>query len=108
VFGFEVAGDKIKRIWAVRNPDKLRPGRQADSVFTHRVRYQLPMPAGNSMPGTETRPTDVGGADAIAAHRPPDADAFARREPSRPAPMPAGAVQVPGTGPDMSVTLPGR
>jgi len=25
VFAFEVAGDKIKRIWAVRNPDKLRP-----------------------------------------------------------------------------------
>jgi RNA polymerase sigma-70 factor (ECF subfamily) len=25
VFAFEVAGDKIKHIWAVRNPDKLRP-----------------------------------------------------------------------------------
>jgi RNA polymerase sigma factor (sigma-70 family) len=25
VFAFEVAGDRIKRIWAVRNPDKLRP-----------------------------------------------------------------------------------
>jgi RNA polymerase sigma factor (sigma-70 family) len=25
VFAFEVAGDQIKRIWAVRNPDKLRP-----------------------------------------------------------------------------------
>jgi hypothetical protein len=60
------------------------------------------MPAGNSMPGTETRMTG----DAIAAHRPHDADAFARREPSRPAPMPAGAVLVPGTGPDMPVTLP--
>jgi RNA polymerase sigma factor (sigma-70 family) len=25
VFAFELAGDRIKRIWAVRNPDKLRP-----------------------------------------------------------------------------------
>ncbi len=25
VFAFEVAGDRIKRIWLVRNPDKLRP-----------------------------------------------------------------------------------
>ena len=25
VFAFEVAGDKITHIWAVRNPDKLRP-----------------------------------------------------------------------------------
>ncbi|GGP13507.1 hypothetical protein GCM10012278_65550 [Nonomuraea glycinis] len=25
VLAFEVAGDRIKRIWAVRNPDKLRP-----------------------------------------------------------------------------------
>jgi RNA polymerase sigma-70 factor, ECF subfamily len=28
---FDIAGDRIKRIWAVRNPDKLRgPGRRAD------------------------------------------------------------------------------
>jgi hypothetical protein len=64
------------------------------------------MPAGNSMPGTETRLTDIGDADAIAAHRPHDADAFARWEPSRPAPIHAGAVLVLGTGPDMPVTLP--
>ena len=25
VFAFDLAGDRIKRIWAVRNPDKLRP-----------------------------------------------------------------------------------
>jgi hypothetical protein len=25
VFAFAVAGDQIKHIWAVRNPDKLRP-----------------------------------------------------------------------------------
>jgi len=25
VFAFEVAGDRIRRIWAVRNPEKLRP-----------------------------------------------------------------------------------
>ncbi len=25
VFAFDVAGDRIKRIWAVRNPEKLRP-----------------------------------------------------------------------------------
>jgi len=25
VFAFEVAQDRIKRIWAVRNPEKLRP-----------------------------------------------------------------------------------
>ncbi|MFE0152407.1 RNA polymerase sigma factor SigJ [Nonomuraea sp. NPDC059007] len=25
VFAFDIAGDRIKRIWAVRNPDKLRP-----------------------------------------------------------------------------------
>ena len=25
VFAFDVAGDRIKHIWAVRNPEKLRP-----------------------------------------------------------------------------------
>jgi len=60
------------------------------------------MPTGNDMPGTETRLTD----DAISAHHPRDGDAFARREPPRPAPMPAGAVLLPGTGRDMPVTLP--
>jgi len=25
VFAFEIAGNRISRIWAVRNPDKLRP-----------------------------------------------------------------------------------
>ena len=25
VFAFDVAGDQIARIWAIRNPDKLRP-----------------------------------------------------------------------------------
>jgi hypothetical protein len=25
VFAFDVAGDQIKHIWAVRNPEKLRP-----------------------------------------------------------------------------------
>jgi len=25
VFAFEVADDRISRIWAIRNPDKLRP-----------------------------------------------------------------------------------
>jgi hypothetical protein len=25
VVAFDVAGDRIRRIWAVRNPDKLRP-----------------------------------------------------------------------------------
>jgi RNA polymerase sigma factor (sigma-70 family) len=25
VFAFDIAGDRIKRVWAVRNPDKLRP-----------------------------------------------------------------------------------
>ena len=25
VFAFDVAGDRIKHIWVVRNPDKLRP-----------------------------------------------------------------------------------
>jgi len=25
VFAFDVAGDRITHIWAVRNPDKLRP-----------------------------------------------------------------------------------
>jgi hypothetical protein len=25
VFAFDAAGDRIKRIWAVRNPEKLRP-----------------------------------------------------------------------------------
>jgi RNA polymerase sigma-70 factor (ECF subfamily) len=25
VFAFGIAGDRITRIWAVRNPDKLRP-----------------------------------------------------------------------------------
>ncbi len=27
VFAFEIAGDRIRRIWAVRNPEKLRPWR---------------------------------------------------------------------------------
>jgi hypothetical protein len=42
------------------------------------------MPAGNSRPGTETCLTDIGDSDAIAAHRPRDADALAQWEPSRP------------------------
>ena len=25
VFAFDIAGDRIKHIWAVRNPEKLRP-----------------------------------------------------------------------------------
>ena len=25
VFAFEIAGDRIKHIWAIRNPEKLRP-----------------------------------------------------------------------------------
>src|SRR5262249_46648437 len=25
VFAFDVAGDRIRRIWAIRNPEKLRP-----------------------------------------------------------------------------------
>ncbi|MCW2917642.1 MAG: polymerase, sigma-24 subunit, subfamily, partial [Actinomycetia bacterium] len=25
VFAFHIAGDRIKHIWAVRNPEKLRP-----------------------------------------------------------------------------------
>jgi RNA polymerase sigma-70 factor (ECF subfamily) len=25
VFAFDVARDRIKRIWVIRNPDKLRP-----------------------------------------------------------------------------------
>jgi RNA polymerase sigma-70 factor (ECF subfamily) len=31
VCAFEVAGGRITHIWAVRNPDKLRPGRRADT-----------------------------------------------------------------------------
>src|SRR5215471_4444789 len=31
VFAFDVAGDRIKHIWAVRNPDKLRPWTAADA-----------------------------------------------------------------------------
>jgi hypothetical protein len=58
------------------------------------------------MPNTQTRLAGVGDADAIAAYRPFDADAFARREPSRPTPMRADAVLVSGTGPDMPVTSP--
>ena len=30
VFAFEVAGDRIKHIWAIRNPEKLRPWTTAD------------------------------------------------------------------------------
>jgi RNA polymerase sigma-70 factor (ECF subfamily) len=25
VFAFDIAGDRIRRIWVIRNPDKLRP-----------------------------------------------------------------------------------
>jgi RNA polymerase sigma-70 factor (ECF subfamily) len=25
VYAFDLAGDRITRIWAIRNPDKLRP-----------------------------------------------------------------------------------
>ena len=58
------------------------------------------------MPGWWPRLTDIGDADAIAAHRARDADAFARWEPSRPAPMHVGAMLALGTRPDMPVTLP--
>jgi hypothetical protein len=44
------------------------------------VRSQLSMPGGSSVSGTGIRLIDVGDADAIAAHRARDADAFARRE----------------------------
>jgi hypothetical protein len=30
VVAFDVVDDRIKRIWAVRNPEKLRFGRRAD------------------------------------------------------------------------------
>jgi len=43
------------------------------------------VPGGNSRPGTEIRLFGVGDANAIAAHRARDADAFARWERSRPA-----------------------
>jgi hypothetical protein len=32
VMAFEVAGDRIKHIWAVRNPRSSVPGRRADST----------------------------------------------------------------------------
>jgi RNA polymerase sigma-70 factor (ECF subfamily) len=32
VFAFDVEGDRIKRIWAVRNPDKLRPWMTAPPI----------------------------------------------------------------------------
>jgi hypothetical protein len=30
VYAFDIAGDRIKRIWAVRNPEKLRPWTVSD------------------------------------------------------------------------------
>ena len=42
----------------------------------HRVRCQLPMPAGTYMPGTKVCLSDVGDADAIATHRARGADAL--------------------------------
>ena len=38
VFAFEVAGDRIKHIWAVRNPEKLRPWTTGWTSGCHRVR----------------------------------------------------------------------
>jgi RNA polymerase sigma factor (sigma-70 family) len=36
VMAFDVAGDRIKHIWAVRNPDKLRTWGPADTIPYHR------------------------------------------------------------------------
>jgi RNA polymerase sigma factor (sigma-70 family) len=33
VYAFDIAGDRIKHIWAVLNPDKLRPWRTADTTL---------------------------------------------------------------------------
>src|ERR1700730_8693409 len=39
VFAFHIAGDRIKHIWAVRNPENSVPGRRADARLAyHRVR----------------------------------------------------------------------
>jgi RNA polymerase sigma factor (sigma-70 family) len=42
VYAFEFAGDRIKHIWAMRNPDKLRPwtAREAPSTATARSGYE--------------------------------------------------------------------
>jgi RNA polymerase sigma-70 factor (ECF subfamily) len=37
VFAFDVAGDRIRRIWAVRNPEKLRPWLSADRPVAPRL-----------------------------------------------------------------------
>ncbi|WP_020576754.1 RNA polymerase sigma factor SigJ [Actinopolymorpha alba] len=41
VYAFEVAGDRIKHIWAVRNPDKLRPWAMSLSASTAAVDRDL-------------------------------------------------------------------
>jgi RNA polymerase sigma-70 factor (ECF subfamily) len=43
VFAFDIAGDRITHIWAVRNPGKLRPWTTGRHAPPHRrVRCQLP------------------------------------------------------------------
>jgi len=32
VFAFDVSGDRIRHIWAVRNPEKLRPWTTAETA----------------------------------------------------------------------------
>jgi hypothetical protein len=58
---------------------------QVTRAPAHRVHCQMPLPAGNYMPGTKVCLSDVGDADAIATHHARGADAFARCDPSRPA-----------------------
>jgi hypothetical protein len=42
VFAFDIADDRITHIWAVRNPDKLRPGRRADRRWALPVTWRPP------------------------------------------------------------------
>jgi len=52
VFAFDVAGDRIKHIWAVRNPKKLRPWTTGwRAAASHRVRSEPTPPSLHALPG---------------------------------------------------------
>jgi hypothetical protein len=54
VFAFGIAGDRIKHIWAVRNPEKLRPWMNADTRGrTAEPAAICPMPEGNRRSDTD-------------------------------------------------------
>ena len=65
VYAFEVAGDRIKHIWAIRNPDKLRPWTLGPQHVLRSSKGPLgPAPKGNGRGWLDVPPTVDAAGDA--------------------------------------------